>query len=188
MNLLSQNWQNILVKGRHNSGKSELTLWMIKQILSQSKEHFINHLLDEQEKILLLTESVNQVELINLGLNNRIHLVENISTKNPFEYLRKYHEEYGIEILVIDYLNLLINFSINNPHDMESLLGYLSKYQIKWIFVESTYKLLKENLKVDQMVENILHTTSKDNDGIEIFLTKEKGKSLSSPKQYRVKV
>lgn len=179
MNIFSQDWTNILIKGKHNSGKSEMAFWIMKQVLNLSKQKWMNRLLDDQERVLLFTEKINQVELIKMDLNNRCHIVENISTKDPLEYLKIYHERFGIELLVIDYINLLETLS--KPYTMEALLNYLHRHQIRWIFVENTFKSLKEDLKVEKQADNIF-TISRTSVGLEVNQLKEKGVNLVTPK------
>jgi hypothetical protein len=184
MQILKDSWKSILIKGKQNSGKSDLALWFIKQIIDESKHRRINQLLDDQEKVLFLTESVDQVELIKRNLNNKIHIVENISIKDPLDYIMTYHRQYSLEVVVIDYINLLND--VNNMHTISLILDYLSQNNIRWIFVESTKKLLLENLRVEKDADYVFNTSKPIGHAneVEIILVKDQGISLFTPKQY----
>lgn len=176
----NNNWQKILIQGKQNSGKSELSLWILDELINKNKPDFwLSRLLGEKEKILLFTEKVSQLELIDNNLYDRIYVVENISTKNYYEYLVNFHNWSHVEVLIIDYINLLNSQS----HLMKDLIKFVNEKNIKTIFVENTYKLLKADLIVQNESDYIIETT-RGNHGLEIVLRKEEGKNLVYPKSF----
>ena len=178
--LLKKNWQKLLIQGRHNSGKSDLSFLVLSELLNQDPSaKWMSRLIDEREKILLFTEKADQVQLINKNLFDKISIVENISSKNYFEYLVKYHEWSNVELLIIDYINLLNDRS----HLMKDLLKFVTENNIKTIFVENTYKLLKVDLQVQDQSDYIIQT-ERGNHGLEILLKKEDGVNLVYPKSF----
>ena len=169
--IIPENWNKILIQGKLHSGKSQFSLWILDQIIKREGSS-INRLLDTKESVLFLTEKVDQVAMNNHNLLGKIHTVENISSKNALQTIEAYHENFYIEIVVIDYINLL-NYQSSR---MKEILAYLNNHSIKSIFIENTHKLLKPDLNVYHEVDFIIETNRIGSKGIEAIIKKQNTK------------
>lgn len=177
--LLTKKWQKLLIQGNLNSGKSELGLIITNHILLKSKDHLLDRLLNQREKVLLFTEQADEVQLIKQNLHDKIFVVEQISSKNYYDYLKNHYEWSSVDLLIIDYVNLLNDRS----YLMKDLLQFITETQIRTIFIQNTFKPIKEHTNLSEKVDYILET-SRNKNGFEVLVKKEEGQYLSFPKTF----
>jgi len=174
--ILESPWQFCLIKGRTDSGKTEVGLELLSQFLNK-KITLFDELINNKEHIMLMTENIEQTTLLKDNIYDKIYIIENISTKDPIRYIKTFHEEKVLDLVIIDYINLIYNGS-----QLKDVLYFLKENKIRAIFIENTAKLRKESPVLDHYCDYILNTNRNSPSGaIEISLLKVNNQNLLEP-------